>query len=183
MTSGTYCRARFWAAGAALLIVLGLPIGVSRVWSQQSGASSADKSSQTSPSQPPPLEVDLDEPLRLDTPAKPATKGKVTQAADNSPCFVCHANFRKEELASTHASNGVGCVSCHGPSIKHRNDEANIIPPDIMIPTETLEASCTRCHKRHDVAPRLVVERFLARNTGHTDLKNLICTSCHGEHH
>ena len=28
----------------------------------------------------------------------------------------------------------------------------------------------------------LVVERFLEKTSGHTDLKSLVCTSCHGEH-
>jgi formate-dependent nitrite reductase cytochrome c552 subunit len=103
--------------------------------------------------------------------------------ADNNACFVCHANFRKEELASSHAANGVGCVSCHGRSTNHRNDEANVIPPDIMFPTETLDASCARCHEGHDVEPRRVVERFLAKTSGRMELKSLVCTNCHGEHH
>lgn len=180
MTRATYRFPITLAAGAVLLFVLILPVGVCRVWSQQSGAQPHDQPNQT-PSKPPPLEVDLDEPLRLDTPAKPAGE-RAKHVADNSACFVCHANFRKEELAISHASRGVGCASCHGPSIKHRNDEANIIPPDLMFPVETVDSSCARCHEGHDVEPRLVVQRYLEKTPGHAGLKNLVCTSCHGEH-
>jgi Cytochrome c552 len=176
-------------SGATFLAVFIFWLGVGTGWPQQAGNSPADKSAkpssppaQSSPSKPPPLEMDTDEPLRLVEPARPTTTDKAKRVADNSACFVCHANFRKEVLASSHASNGVSCVSCHGPSIKHRNDEANIIPPDIMFPSETLDASCGRCHAEHDVEPRLVVERFLEKTSGHAEMKSLVCTSCHGEH-
>ena len=113
---------------------------------------------------------------------RPASPASSKKSADNSSCLVCHANFRKEGLAATHASNAVGCTSCHGPSIAHRNDEANIIPPDFMFPTESIDVSCARCHESHDVEPAAVVKRFLEKCPKPTDLKSLVCTSCHGEH-
>jgi len=126
--------------------------------------------------------VDDEEPLRLDSTAQPATPAATMKIADNSSCLVCHANFRKEDLAATHASSSVGCASCHGPSLAHRNDEANIIPPDHMFALESIDVSCARCHEGHDVEPNAVVKRFLERVPKQTDLKSLVCTSCHGEH-
>ena len=136
----------------------------------------------TAPSKPPPLELDDAEPLRLDPTPRPASTATSKPIADNSSCLVCHANFRKEGLAATHASNAVSCAACHGPSVAHRNDEANVIPPDRMFPVESIDASCARCHEGHDVEPRAVVKRFLERSAKQNDLKSLVCTSCHGEH-
>ena len=138
---------------------------------------------QTVPSKPPPLEIDDAEPLRLDSPKTPASSSSSKPGADNDACFVCHANMKKESLAATHASNAVGCTSCHGKSIAHRNDEANIIPPDIMFAVESIDASCARCHEGHDVEPRAVIQRFLEKSPQRTDAKTLVCTTCHGEHH
>ncbi len=167
---------RLGAGGAVPLILLaGLCLGPGRL-PQAPSASNAPAT------KPPPLELDTDEPLLLDASAKPATPAKQARTADNSSCLVCHANFRKEALAASHASHEVSCTSCHGPSVAHRNDEANIIPPDIMISTEKLDAACARCHKSHDVEPRAVVVRFLEKSTGPPNLKSLVCTSCHGEH-
>ena len=140
----------FWfGAGAALLFTFLISIGLAEGWSQQPGgeaggkaAGEAASSTPGAPSKPPPLELDDEEPLRLESPARPASPASSKKGADNSSCLVCHANFRKEGLAATHASNAVGCTSCHGPSIAHRNDEANIIPPDLMFPTESIDVSC-----------------------------------------
>ena len=60
--------------------------------------------------------------------------GHSKKVADNTSCLVCHANFRKEAWLRRTPLMAVGCASCHGPSVAHRNDEANIIPPDIMFP-------------------------------------------------
>jgi len=180
---------RWFGAGAALSLTFLIALDVARGRSQQVGADAKDKgagkaasSKHEVPSKPPPLELDDEEPLRLDSTENPATSATWKKVADNSSCLVCHANFRKEALATTHASNAVGCASCHGPSLAHRNDEANIIPPDHMFAVDSIDASCARCHEGHDVAPSAVVKRFLERSPKHTDLKSLVCTSCHGEH-
>jgi hypothetical protein len=133
---------------------------------------------------PPPLELDTDNPLLLEAPAKPTdhVEAKPRPTADNSACLVCHANFKKEELASSHATHGIACTKCHGPSIAHRNDEANIIPPDIMLTSSAIDASCAKCHDNHDVEPRAVIARFLEKCPRPTDVQSLVCTRCHGEH-
>ena len=181
---------RWFGAAAAFFLTFLIVLGVAVGRPQQAGDESKDKpagkaapSVQAVPSKPPPLELDEEEPLRLDSLEKPASPATSKKTADNSSCLVCHANFRKEGLAATHASNAVGCSSCHGPSIAHRNDEANIIPPDHMFAVESIDSSCARCHEGHDVEPRAVVKRFLERSPKPTDTKSLVCTSCHGEHH
>lgn len=180
---------RWFGAGAALVFTFLIALCVTTSRSQPVGDDTKDKSdrkavssAQQSPSKPPPLVLDDEEPLRLDSVAKPASPAMSKTVADNSSCLVCHANFRKEALAASHASNAVSCTSCHGPSIAHRNDEANIIPPDHMFPAGSIDASCAKCHDAHDVPPRAVIQRFLEKSPRPTDLKSLVCTSCHGEH-
>jgi hypothetical protein len=196
MRSHACCIARRLCTGAALVMASLAALGLGTGRSQQVAGTASGRTDVKAPpsrpdaasparspaAKPPPLEMDEDEPLLLDSPARSIEPTKGEKAADNSSCLVCHANFRKEELASTHASHSVRCVSCHGPSVAHRNDEANIIPPDIMIAAEKLDASCGRCHAGHDVEPRAVVARFLEKSSGQMDLKNLVCTNCHGQH-
>jgi len=180
--------AHWFGAAAAFLLTFLIVLGVASGRPQQAGGESKDKpagksapSVQPAPSQPPPLELD-EEPLRLDSLEKPGSLAAAKKTADNGACLVCHANFRKESLAATHASNSVSCSSCHGPSNAHRNDEANVIPPDHMFAAESIDSSCARCHAGHDVEPRAVVQRFLEKSSNQTDMKSLVCTSCHGEH-
>ena len=72
----------------------------------------------------------------------PAAKREI----DNSRCHVCHLDFSDEQLAVSHAKNGVGCEKCHGASDDHASDEANITPPSIMYPREKIDAACKVCH-------------------------------------
>src|SRR5512136_2071651 len=55
------------------------------------------------------------------------------------PCFACHANYREEPLAATHAARSVGCMDCHGKSNEHRNDENNTTPPEAMYARDAIE--------------------------------------------
>ncbi|HOW65842.1 MAG TPA: hypothetical protein P5186_23600 [Candidatus Paceibacterota bacterium] len=142
--------------------------------------------SQTSPSKgPPPLVVDKNAPLLLDE--LPATNDLPPQKdpalnADNAACFVCHANFKGEALAQTHAQASMGCVDCHGKSFAHRNDENNTTPPEKMYPLETIDQACRACHPTHDVPAAKVVARAVERGLGKADPKAVVCTACHGHH-
>lgn len=101
---------------------------------------------------------------------------------DNFSCYVCHANYQTEELARVHARAGVGCGDCHGPSYAHRDDEAHIIPPDIMFAPEEIDNQCIKCHKTHDAPATAVLARYLERVPGKTQAEKVVCTDCHGEH-
>ncbi|MGI6417301.1 MAG: cytochrome c3 family protein [Thermoguttaceae bacterium] len=129
---------------------------------------------------PPPLKLDLGAPLLLDEPAKPATQ--VAKTADNSPCYVCHANYQAESMVGWHVVENIGCVDCHGDSFAHRNDENNTTPPDVIFPPRKIDASCAECHEEHDVPAQKVIARLLERCPEKTDATALVCTDCHGEH-
>ena len=94
---------------------------------------------------PPLLVVDTSAPLLLDEPTEEEEAFAVaaTQAAaENTACFVCHANYMTEFLANRHAKAEIGCVNCHGESSAHRNDENNITPPEIMYSAEKIDPFC-----------------------------------------
>jgi cytochrome c553 len=129
----------------------------------------------------PPLEVDTKTPLLLDEPvANSASKTKA--AADNTACFVCHANFAAEPLALAHVKAGVGCVTCHGDSFAHRNDENNTTPPETMYPGTAIDTACVACHPRHDASAQKVIARWQKNVPAKTDPAAIVCTDCHGQH-
>ena len=130
---------------------------------------------------PPPLVVDTSAPLLLDEPteAEEASAVATTQAvAENTACFVCHANYKIEFLADSHAKADIGCVNCHGQSFAHRNDENNIIPPETMYSAEKIDPFCQDCHTAHDIPPRTIIARWLKRSEKEA---NPSCSGCHEE--
>lgn len=131
---------------------------------------------------PPPLVIDMDEPLLLAEPADEQKALAVAGGTDNATCFVCHANYIGESLAARHADVGMGCAACHGESLAHKNDENNTTPPETMFPTEKIDPFCRRCHSSHDVTPGKVVIRWLESGAKSTDSDNIGCTVCHGNH-
>jgi hypothetical protein len=153
-------------------------IGVDKISSPEGGESAAADA-------PPPLVIDEDAPLLLDEPAEsekhsPASTTRALK--DNIACFVCHANYREEALASQHAVKNVGCVDCHGPSYAHRNDENNITPPDRMYPADKIDQACRKCHTTHDVPAAKVIACWQQRYADKTTAETIVCTDCHGDH-
>ncbi|HRZ35543.1 MAG TPA: cytochrome c3 family protein [Candidatus Paceibacterota bacterium] len=113
-------------------------------------------------------------------------------AADNSRCFVCHANydFKDEQLALTHAKANVGCVKCHGESSRHSADEDGFTPPDRMFPKSHIRFNCLGCHDwmklvdsdksrqdRSDPEDRPDHQSVLDATA-----RKKLCTDCHGDH-
>ncbi len=134
---------------------------------------------------PPPLVVDTSAPLLLDEPAEDEETFAVatTQAAaENTACFVCHANYMTEFLADRHAKANIGCVNCHGQSFAHRNDENNITPPETMYSADKIDSSCQNCHKAHDIPAKKIIARWAERGLDKTDPNRIVCTDCHGDH-
>ena len=107
----------------------------------------------------------------------------------NPFCRACHLDFDEEELALSHEIWGIGCERCHGESFRHRSDEANITPPEIMYPKERINPACMMCHPRHDInylkdhAP--ILEAGLSVFETEPSDKNAkkYCTDCHGVTH
>jgi hypothetical protein len=100
------------------------------------------------------------------------------EAADNSYCYVCHANYQNEELTSLHTPLGVGCETCHGMSDNHSADEDGLTPPEIMWPKPWINISCMECHPYDDLEREVAHEEFLAK-----PLADQVCTDCHGLNH
>ena len=171
-------RAHAWFAAASATAVL--------VFAAALGGAAKDQP-ETKPVAPPPLKVDRGAPLLLEGPAgkesaKESEDEPAGPVADNSACHVCHANFQEESMAVLHAKADVGCVKCHGASVAHRNDEANVTPPDIMYSAAKIDAACRKCHDTHDAAAAKVIARWQERCPGKRDPKQVRCTDCHGEH-
>lgn len=134
---------------------------------------------------PPPLVVDSDAPLLLDEPSEQqqASADMTTKAAvENAACFVCHANYNFESLASWHARANIGCAVCHGQSFEHKNDENNTTPPEKMYSADKIDSFCQGCHQSHDVPPGKVVTHWIKRNPDKTVDDKIVCTDCHGDH-
>ena len=112
---------------------------------------------------------------------EPAGGTSSAPAADNSRCFVCHANYLEEKIAVTHAKANLGCARCHGASDAHIADESwasggNGTAPDRMYPRDKINPSCLQCHAKDKIdAPQHVA--VLADTEG-----KQVCTDCHGTH-
>ncbi len=129
----------------------------------------------------PALVIDKSAPLLLDEPTEDDTEAHEEGTADNDACLHCHAKYKKEPLAVRHAKEDVGCVTCHGKSFAHRNDENNTTPPEKMYPAHVIDAACGKCHETHDAPASRVIARFQKR-CPRKDPKAIVCTDCHGDH-
>jgi len=101
-------------------------------------------------------------------------------------CSACHYAFGDEELAVSHERAGIGCERCHGESERHRSDEDNITPPEIMYPKAKINPTCMMCHPRgkikhvSDHASLLAgAETIFDKSTGQKEY----CSDCHGKEH
>jgi hypothetical protein len=97
------------------------------------------------------------------------------QPANNDPCFVCHLDFKAEEMAEAHAKKGIGCVKCHGPSTAHIADESRHTAPDRVIKRGEIPGFCSACHAERKRCPFKPPSLGAAPSTK-------TCVSCHGKH-
>ncbi len=99
----------------------------------------------------------------------------------NAACYVCHITFVHEELSTGHQAKKVTCVTCHGLSAGHANDEKiGATPPDVRYARGQIDAACRKCHEHHNVPAREVLVRFLERKL--PARAEPVCTDCHGRH-
>lgn len=107
----------------------------------------------------------------------------------NEFCAACHYAFGEEKLALTHEKAGIGCERCHGESERHRNDEDNVTPPEIMYPRNKIIPTCMMCHPRHAIEHVDHHKRLLAGAKTIFDSdsqprgRQRVCTSCHAKEH
>ena len=119
--------------------------------------------------------------------AKDTQTHQLDPLGPNAGCYVCHMTFVGEELAKTHLKADTGCVDCHGTSAAHANDEnIGATPPDVIIKGQKINPFCRQCHQTHDVAPELIIARWLERArpkaTSQPAPSAAQCTACHGHH-
>ena len=106
--------------------------------------------------------------------------------ADNSACLDCHLDFADEPIVATHLEHGFGCTACHGESVAHGEDEANVIKPDVLFGRSQVDSLCTLCHDAHKADNQynefMKEWRGQRRPTGVMLLDDPTCTDCHGQH-
>ena len=103
----------------------------------------------------------------------------------NQFCAACHYGFGNEELARKHERAGIGCERCHGESERHRSDEDNITPPEIMYPKQRINPTCMMCHPRAEIKHVSSHMSLLAGAETIFDksTKRKYCTDCHAKDH
>lgn len=107
----------------------------------------------------------------------------------NTFCSACHYGFAEENLARTHEQAGIGCERCHGESERHRSDENNITPPEIMYPRDKIIPTCMMCHPRQDIRHVGFHKALLAGaktsldSPSQTNSPSMVCTDCHAKEH
>jgi hypothetical protein len=107
----------------------------------------------------------------------------------NEFCAACHYGFDEEKLARSHEKAGIGCERCHGESERHRSDEDNVTPPEIMYPKEKINPTCMMCHPRHEIEHVGHHKRLLAGaktifdSDSEKPRRQMYCTTCHARHH
>ncbi len=120
------------------------------------------------------------------------TASQRAKVKSNDACYVCHMPFLKESLATTHAKAKIWCGTCHGPSVRHiENENIGATPPDVVYKKGRIGRMCGECHKprKH---PKLTPETrsaHLAKGKkaqqkikGRTIEVTGVCTDCHGRH-
>jgi len=106
----------------------------------------------------------------------------------NQFCSACHYGFSDEQLARTHESAGIGCERCHGESERHRSDENNITPPEIMYPKAKINPTCMMCHPRHEIRHVASHKELLSGaktvfDSAEESDNRIYCTDCHAREH
>lgn len=107
----------------------------------------------------------------------------------NPFCRACHLDFDEEELALDHELAGIGCERCHGESLRHRSDEANVTPPELMYAKERINPTCMMCHPRNDInhvkdhQPILEAGLSVFEEAAPNANAKKFCTDCHGYNH
>jgi len=118
----------------------------------------------------------------MHSPRPPKPDPKYYDEADNSYCYVCHVNYKKEPLADKHRLANIGCYGCHGESLAHSKDEDNATAPDIMFLKPQINMTCGKsgCHSEPKMQKVKSHKAWYA--TPVSERKKITCTDCHGAH-
>jgi len=118
------------------------------------------------------------------------TEYKVPRFTANQFCAACHADFSDDPFAAMHEKAGIGCERCHGESERHRSDEDNITPPELMFPPSRINPTCMMCHPRQDIEKVSFHKKLLEgadtifdEDTEEESDSPRHCTDCHAKGH
>jgi len=114
------------------------------------------------------------------------------RAADKEQCGVCHPEERVLAAASVHASEGIGCVGCHGgdPGASNERD-AHRGDYRALTDRSGIPSACALCHAELErMRPyNLPVDQYALYQTSQHgralargDDRAAVCTDCHGAH-
>lgn len=125
--------------------------------------------------------------LRIEYGDGPEQKPKPGFVA-NPFCYACHADFEGDTLVERHEKAGIGCERCHGESERHRSDEANITPPEIMFPRARIIPTCMMCHPRdtikHVQSHKVILDgAATVFDEEKSEAPLTVCTDCHAKNH
>ena len=94
-------------------------------------------------------------------------------------CAACHIESVADFKTHTHASSGIDCGICHGPSEKHRTSVGNVPPDQVAAPADVSKL-CGNCH---------LAEKQQYENSAHgrvytngKKVRTANCNTCHGHH-
>ncbi|MBT3199054.1 MAG: hypothetical protein HN350_03970, partial [Phycisphaerales bacterium] len=123
----------------------------------------------------------------IHTTPPPPREPKYYDEADNSFCYVCHINFKKEPFVLQHRAANIGCSDCHGESLPHADDEDNATAPMIMYTKQVVNASCGKsgCHSEKRMKKVTSHKAWYAAGGpkgSDTKTGKKYCTDCHGMH-
>jgi len=112
----------------------------------------------------------------------------------NPFCLACHADLEEEELVVEHLIAGIGCERCHGESERHRSDEENATPPEIMYPRAKINPTCMMCHPRENIehvndhkpllaGAKTIFDPEIDDSASGSADPEICCADCHTEKH
>ena len=102
--------------------------------------------------------------------------GTTSPSATLGGCTICHVDVADELAGALHQKKaGIACVTCHGHSKGHVQDENNEVKPDRVFARHQIDPLCDGCH--FESCHHAETNKRLPAGT-----KRRTCADCHGAH-
>jgi hypothetical protein len=89
-------------------------------------------------------------------------------------CATCHTDVTDAFATSEHHKRKMRCEDCHGPSLKHIDDENNEVKPDRTFGRKDVDPFCRKCHE--------CTRPGAAAGSTRPASEHKTCTECHEAH-